>query len=116
MKDFKRLIKELTITEWLGIVATIAALIILVVALVCDISNANNRITEGVVVDKQYHAAYITTPYTGSKDNRIAIPKHHPERYVFTIEGDKEGRTVQYTFDVTATQYEQYSIGDYFVM
>lgn len=116
MKDFKRLIKKLTITEWLGIVATIAALIILVVALVCGISNANNRITEGVVVDKRYHAAYTTTTYTGSKDNRIAIPKHHPERYVFTIEGNKDGKTVQYTFDVTETQYEQYSIGDYFTM
>lgn len=116
MKDFKRFIKKLTITEWLGIAATIAALIILAVALVCGISNANNRITEGIVVDKRYHAPYTTTTYTGSENNRIAIPKYHPERYVFTIEGDKDGKTVQYTFDVTATQYEQYSIGDYFTM
>lgn len=106
MKDFKQLI----------IVATIAALIILAVALVCDISDANNRIIEGVVVDKQYHAAYTTTTYTGTSKARMAVPKYHPERYVFTIEGDKEGKTVQYTFDVTETQYEQYSIGDYFTM
>lgn len=79
-------------------------------------NNANNRITEGFVIDKQYRAAYTTTTYSGIGENRIAIPHRHPERYIFTIEGDKDGETVQYTFDVTETQYEQYSIGDYFTM
>lgn len=107
MDNIKVIIEGVVVFALAAIAATI---------FMAEWNNANNRITEGVVVDKRYHAAYTTTTYTGSKNNRIAIPKHHPERYVFTIEGDKEGRTVQYTFDVTETQYEQYSIGDYFTM
>lgn len=102
MKDFKRSI--------------IAALIIFVVPIACSISKAFDHTTEGIVVDKRCYVAYTTITYTGPTNNRIAMSEYHPERYEFTIEGDKDGKTVQYTFDVTETLYKQYSIGDYFTM
>ena len=107
MDNIKVVIEDIIVFALASIVAAI---------FIAEWNNANNRITEGFVVDKQYRAAYTTTTYSGTGENRIAIPRRHPERYIFTIEGNKDGETVQYTFDVTASQYEQYSIGDYFTM
>lgn len=107
MDNIKVIIEGVVVFALAAIAATI---------FMAEWNNANNRITEGFVIDKQYRAAYTTTTYSGTGKSRIAIPHRHPERYIFTIEGDKGGRTVRYTLDVTETQYEQYSIGDYFTM
>lgn len=97
----------------------IACIVIVVVGIALSIivvvTNNANCISEGVIVDKHHSSAYMTITYSGSGNVKIAVPTYHPERYRFTIEGKKNGETVQYTFNVTEAEYDQYKIGDYYV-
>lgn len=107
--------KRLSWIELFEIVVGIAAVIFVAIYTVAAIVNACNRITEGKIVDKHYHAAYTTTTHrTTANGDSVTVPKYVPERYIFTIEGEKNGDTVKYTFDVTAEEFHEYSIGDYF--
>ena len=53
-------------------------------------------------MDKQYTQAYFI-------DNI-----YHSAAYRFTIAGEKNGRSVQYTFSVTEDEYDRYKIGDWY--
>lgn len=107
--------KRLSWKELCEIITGIAALVFVIIYIAMAISNACNRITEGTIVDKRYFTSYTTTTYhTAANGDSVAVPKYVPERYVFTIEGEKNGDAVQYTFDVTAEEFHEYSIGDYF--
>ena len=86
-----------------------------VLSIIAGVANSANRISEGVLVDKHYSPAYTTTTYTGSGNNRRAVPRYHSAKYRFTIEGEKNGETVRYTFDVTESEYDRYKVGDYYV-
>ncbi len=100
--------------------AASCALILIVVgliawAIVTVAINAQNRITEGVIIDKRYLAAYYdNTTIVKSKDVVYADNPYHPARYYFTIRGEKNEKIVEYSFQVTETQYNSYNIGDYF--
>lgn len=37
---------------------------------------------------------------------------NRPPQYQFCIEGEKDGKTVRYWFDVTPAEYDKYNIGD----
>lgn len=63
--------------------------------------NSINSISEGKIVDK--HIGLIT-------DQKVFCPK----TYHFTIEGEKHGKTVRYTFEVTENEYTTYRIGDWY--
>lgn len=63
--------------------------------------NSINSISEGKIVDK--HIGLIT-------DQKVFCPK----TYHFTIEGEKRGKTVRYTFEVTENEYTTYRIGDWY--
>lgn len=66
------------------------------------------------MTDKSYRAAYTYNTYT--EVNGIIIPHTHyvPERYSIEIQGEKNGKLVEYWFEVTATEYEEYTVGDYY--
>ena len=78
------------------------------------ITNESNRITEGVVIDKGYSPTYVTYSYIKSVDVLVNIPQYHPERYSIRLQGEKNGKTVTYWRSVTAQEYSDYDIGDYY--
>ena len=96
-------------------ITMVVCVLVLAIGIYAMVLNAANKIDEGVVIDKNYHASYVTTTYYRTNDN-ISIPIHttHPESYSFTIQGDKNGETVKYTFNVPESEYNSYSIGDYY--
>ena len=95
-----------------------AALAIIIIAVVAifgavifsEISNNRNKIDEGIIVDKQYSEEYMR--YSSDKNGGHFYKV--PASYSFTIEGEKDGETVRYTFSVTKEEYDQYKIGDYY--
>lgn len=66
------------------------------------------------MIDKVYHSAYTTITYIHSDDMTIPVSQYYPERFVLTIQGSKNGETVDYRFAVSEAEYERYSIGDYY--
>lgn len=74
------------------------------------VTNNRNKIDEGTIVDKKYTEAY--THYSSDKNGGHFYKT--PASYSFTIEGEKDGETVRYTFDVTKEEYDRYKIGDYY--
>lgn len=105
--------------EWfIKIVVTIITVVcfsLAAIGIYSMVSNAANKIDEGVIIDKKYRASYVTTTYYRTNDNiSIPISTKHPESYSFTIQGDKNGKTVEYTFNVPESEYNSYDIGDYY--
>lgn len=84
------------------------------IAFWCAFDNESNRITEGVVIDKEYNSAYTTHSHIKSGDVYINVPQFHPENYNILLEGEKDGKTVTYWKRVTAQEYSVYNIGDYY--
>lgn len=82
----------------------------LVFCAISAIHNESNRIGEGYIVDKNYNSAYTTNTTV----NGVIIPQYHPESYSLCISGEKDGKIVEYWFNCSATEYEAYSVGDYF--
>lgn len=110
------------VREWLidncdviiGVIALFALIVVTLVIVSAGASNAMNRINEGVVIDKQYYSSYTTTNRTTVDGKTVITPRYVPEKYYFTIEGEKNGEVVQYSFKVTAEEYNDYHIGDYY--
>ena len=83
-------------------VAVIAIVIaIFLVYIVSAGVNGINSIGEGVIVDKRIDSIM---------NQKIFCPR----TYYFTIEGEKRGKTVRYTFEVTEGEYETHRIGDWY--
>ena len=80
------------------VVLMITAFIVLIVS---GGINEIHAISEGRIVDK-----YISSVM----NQKVFCPK----TYYFTIEGEKRGKTVRYTFEVTENEYETYKIGDWY--
>ena len=103
-------IKGISVSD-LIIGLVIAAIIIVVIStIVSAVKNEANYINEGIVIDKHYRAEY--TSYTNS--GKVLIPHTEPERYTLTIQGEKNGETVEYSFTVPKEEYFKYNIGDYY--
>ena len=82
-----------------------------VYAIKWNIDNEANRITEGVVIDKDYDPARVSSSYTKETG---AHTHYYPERYRLLLEGRKDGESVQYWKEVTAEEYAAHNIGDYY--
>ena len=91
--------KGVTVIE---IIVAVTIVIVLVAIIGGALLNEKNKISEGTVVDRIYEAGYMT-------DNGYRHPKCK-----LTIEGEKNGKTVQYTFEVPESEYVQYQIGDHY--
>lgn len=104
--------------EWIGDnLEQLAAVLIVVVVvgimlgiLVTGWQNEANRINSGIITDKQMDAggAYYTIDKSGGRMHS------YPPSYSFTITGEKDGKVVEYTFEVSKTEYNSYKIGDFY--
>lgn len=89
----------------------ILALSLIGFAVYAAIDNELNRITEGVIVDKE-----ISTGYTDAHFSENGGQYHsYQTQYYFKLQGDKEGEIVEYWLDVSADEYSTYKVGDYYV-
>lgn len=91
--------KGLTVIE---IIVAATIVIVLVAIIGGALLNEKNKISEGTVVDRIYESGYMT-------DNGYVHSKCK-----LTIEGEKNGKTVQYTFEVPESEYAQYQVGDHY--
>lgn len=78
------------------------------------IENEANKINEGIVVDKS-----CTEPYTSKVPHKagtvwILRTKEHPTEWEFTIKGEKNGKMVEYRFNVSESEYSEYETGDHY--
>lgn len=110
----KKNIRGICCADFITGITIVAILGVIICMIISCIMNAANKINEGIVVDKNYCAEYVTYTYSSSGDNKIMIPHTEPESYSLTIQGEKNGKTVEYSFNVPEQEYFQYNIGDYY--
>lgn len=89
--------------EWFLFISVAMVVIITIFALMDMWENESNRISTGTIIEKEYNDDYYT--YV----NKVLI--HHGGDYCFTIYGEKNGKMVEYSFEVDKTIYDNYSIG-----
>ena len=78
------------------------------VAIVGEVLNESNRISNGIIVDKWMHEG--GTRYSSNKNGGHMYSD--PPSYHFTIKGEKDGKSVEYSFSVSESDYNAYKIGD----
>lgn len=81
-------------------------IILIIVIIVSGIANESNRISSGVIIAKNFYPA----EFHKSGDSLYS----YPERFLFTIRGEKGVEEVSYTFEVTEDEYNRYRIGDFY--
>lgn len=92
----------------ISIIVVVGIVVVLIIILCGYISNMRNRISEGTVVYKDY-----TNGWTSSGTEN-SPPRYHPPRCSLTIAGEKNGKYVEYTFDVPEAEYVMYNVGDHY--
>lgn len=80
----------------------VVLVIIGVLCLICysAIKNESNKISQGTVVSKS-----------------MSSPNPNPcikPSFTITIEGEKDGKSVEYTFNVPESEYVMYNVGDWY--
>lgn len=78
--------------------------------LAAGIVNERSEIAAGTIVDKQLYTG--RTHYSSDKNG--SHMNTYPTTYNFTIRGEKDGETVDYTFEVPEADYTAYKIGDWY--
>ena len=91
--------KGFTLIE-LTVVLVIIGVLYLIVA--TSIRNESNKISQGTVVSKDYTPA------------RASSGRYTAESFTITIEGEKDGKIVEYTFAVPESEYVMYNVGDWY--
>lgn len=81
--------KGLTLIELIVVLVIVGVLCAIVTP---AIKNESNKISQGTVVSKDYT----------------------PESFTITIEGEKDGKVVEYTFNVPESEYTMYEVGDWY--
>ena len=92
----KRNLKGLALIERIAIITTIVILLTIGIGAITQI---RNKINSGVIVDKEYSSGFYSTDYW--------VPPSHS----LTIRGEKNGKVVEYTFEVDEATYNKYNIG-----
>ncbi len=92
------------------------SIIVLLIAvfIVADLYNEGNRITSGIIVDKEYNTAYGYSSGNANSSTFRYDQYYRPAEYRFCIEGEKDGKLVKYWFDVPKEEYAQYQVGDFY--
>ena len=93
----KRKLKGLTLIELIVIIAIAA---ILLTILIGAITQSRNKINSGVIIDKEYISGFYSTDYWVPPSHRV------------TIRGEKNGKMVEYSFEVDEATYGKYNIGE----
>ena len=79
-------------------------------------------VTKGIVVNKQYRAAYTSVQYHLIGKTMVPFPVNHPERWTIRIRGYAEtedgkiddSKEEYETYKVSETVYDHYDLGDEF--
>lgn len=95
MKKFK----GFTLIELIVVMVIVGVLCVICYS---AIENESNKISQGTVVSKDY------TPARTSSKSYIS------ESFTITIEGEKDGKVVEYTFNVPESEYVMYNVGDWY--
>lgn len=101
--------------DWgfIGVMVFFAVLMCLIaLGIVGFVENERNSIQCGIVVDKDYTAAYSSYRYDADT-GRSSSTSHGPQ-YRICIEGEKNGAIVQYWFSATEEEYARSRIGEFF--
>ena len=103
--------------DFTGIV--VAAVFILVIGLFLGgigyaVYNESNHLSEGVVIDKDYSPAYMTTHTVHTGKNVVTTPEYYAASYSIRLQGEKDGETVTYWKSVTEQEYHAVDVGDYY--
>ena len=106
--------KGITAIEVIVIIAIIAILAVIGFGAIAGLLNEQNRITEGVIVDKSYTAERSTTNYKMVGNTQIPYTNREPAHYHFQLEGEKDEIKVRYWLEVSEYDYNEYRIGDYY--
>lgn len=95
-----------------GIVIIFVIILIVAVFIIDSVNYVNFGTKKGEVIDKEYHAAYVT--YTSSYVNNgvINIPVQHPEKYSIKLKKVVNGKEKTVWIDVSKEAYEKVKIGD----
>ncbi len=91
----------LSVSEIIMALTVVLTVLIIVIAFSKELSFGEYS---GIVVDKQYQAAFVT--YTSS--NVISIPTTYPERWTIKLQKDNKALWV----NVSEKEYEEIKIGD----
>ena len=94
----------------MGVVVMLIIGGLLVGLLAGGVANERNEIVAGTIVDKEMNTG--STHYSSDKNG--SHMNSYPTTYRFTIRGEKDGETVDYTFEVTEDEYAAYKIGDWY--
>lgn len=86
----------------------------IIIVIIGIIYETNNRITEGTVIDKEYHSAYTITEYSEFNDVWVPEITTHNATYFLLLRGQKNEVVVEYWLECTESEYNQYNIGDYY--
>ena len=65
---------------------------------------------QGQIIDKEYHAAYTSTVYSG----KVMVPSYHPASYRIRIEKEIDGEMKSIWISVDEVTYHDVNIGDYY--
>lgn len=93
------------IIELLAVLMTSFIVLVIGIALYQEISFGEHA---GTIVDKQYHAAYVSYTNSNVNGNYISIPITHPQRW--TIKIQKNSKTLW--IDVSEKEYNELNVGD----
>lgn len=109
---------ELTLIKKI-IICLLAIIVTVVIAAIYygvtgTVENEKNRINEGTVIDKKYHAPFTIPSYIYINETMIPQNVYYPESYKLKIQREKSEETVEYWFECTSEEYQQYKIGDYY--
>lgn len=93
------------------IIESIAILIIIVVVAIIGINvyqNVTFGTKQGIIIDKQYHAPWVSYNTSYVNDNHISIPVTHPESWSVKIKKDDK----ELWIDISENEYDSLKIGD----
>ena len=93
----KRNLKGLTLIELIAIITTVVILLTIGIG---AITQSRNKINSGVIVDKEYSSGFYSADYWVPSSHRL------------TIRGEKNGKMVEYSFEVDEATYNKYNIGE----
>lgn len=106
MKDEKGEILEILIVTIMVIITISTFVGIGIIAK----NNIEYGTKEGIVIDKNYTAAYTTMQRSGN----ITFPQYHPESYNIRIQKEEKEKIKSIWINVDQTTYHNINIGDYY--
>ena len=97
--------KGFEIIEILAVLMIFSIVLIIGIAFYQEINFGEHT---GIIVDKQYHASYVSYTDSNVNGSHISIPATHPQRW--TIKIQKNNKTLW--IDVSEKEYNELNVGD----